>query len=92
MVLRVIILIAFKWILFQMLADTETSQRNDPHVLFYCESCFLPWLNVRQLLLSISVRGLSGSSDTKMDQISLMGIKKTYCPHYPRETLHLTVE
>lgn len=36
----VIVLTAFIWILFQMLAGTETSQGNNPDVLFYCESCF----------------------------------------------------
>lgn len=28
------------WILFQMLAGTETSRNKGSHVLFYCESCF----------------------------------------------------
>lgn len=40
MAFTVIALIAFIWILFQMLTGTETIQRNDQHLLFYCESCF----------------------------------------------------
>lgn len=51
----VIILIAFIWILFQMLAGTETSPPpKNPRCVVLLWVMFLLWLNVWQLLLSIS--------------------------------------
>lgn len=51
----VIILIAFIWILFQMLAGTETRPpQKNPRCVVLLWVMFLLWLNVWQLLLSIS--------------------------------------
>lgn len=91
----VLIRIASIWILFQMLAGTETSQRTkkkNPHVAFYCESCFCSG--------SVCDRCYKASlSEDRLGPGALSWVRSgleqprgdTHCLCYPPEALHLAV-
>lgn len=73
MAFRVIVPVAFKWILFQMLAGSETSRGITQMCCFSVVSHVSAVVYVRQFVLSVSVRGLCWSTDIRMASVSLRG-------------------